>query len=311
MSIPAEKIKELCDSWYESVASPNGSISICVESERFRLLSNGVKFHELELEAFRASCVGLSKVLLLPRLNTFIVEDHIDFWSWGAEVMLHIDSGVFTRDEMELQKLFATCARAALSNCNTKYYDSLSREEQICADKTKDALVSHHAKNFLKNAHLALAYLSFPLLEGVCKKVASEYISMDGKVKKEFSVPPRKEGERPRTYGVGKTCSSLRDLLFLIKEITPSEDLDLIREHLSSLYDGKDAFDVIYGWRNESLHGTTSYQTIGGTIFNLVLLLLTEKLEHTYDEKRKLVINHFTNISKWDPKPHFSYYPPR
>ncbi|MGF1882073.1 hypothetical protein [Vibrio splendidus] len=311
MSIPADKVIELCDAWYASVASPSGNISIGAESEKFRLFNNGVKFHQLELDAFRASCVGLSKVLLLPGLNTFIVEDHVGLWSWGAELMLHMDSGVFTQDEMELQKLFETCARAALSNCNTKYYENLSREEQSDADKTKDLLISHHSKYFLQNAHLTLAYLSFPLLEGVCKKIASEYISMDGRVKKEFSAPPRKEGQTPRFYKVGQTCSSLRDLLFLMYELNPSEELNLIREHLSSLHTGQDAFDVVYSWRNQSLHGSTTYQTIGGTIFNLVLLLLTTKFENSYNEKRQLVLDHCIRISSWDVKPHFSYYPPR
>ncbi|MCE2597406.1 hypothetical protein K6Y31_21795 [Motilimonas cestriensis] len=192
MTIPAEKILELCDSWCEAVQLPEGGIGIGGESEQYRLLRNGVQFHELDYDGLKATITGLSKVLLLPGLNTVVDQDHFGLWSWCAEIILSRESGAFEDNEYELRKLFETCVRASLAHCKKPAPSREEWDQQV----QRDQLIPHNAKFFIQESGLALAYLVFPLLEGICKKLCFEFISMDGRVVRCFSVPTRNGGTK-------------------------------------------------------------------------------------------------------------------
>lgn len=306
--ISEERILDLCDSWCSAAQTPEGGISIGHQSEQYRLLNNGIHFHELEFKSLKAALLGLSKVLLLPGLNTVVDQDHFSLWSWCAELILHRDSNIFDDDEFELRKLFETCVRASLANCVKPVTSREEWQQQVDRDK----LLPHNAKYFVQESSLTLAYLAFPLLEGACKKLCSDYISMDGNVLQSFEVPNRKDGVKKYDPNVWnrKQCSSLRDLLFLTSRLYSTIELENVKQHIKELEGGSDAFDTIYKWRNQSLHGTTSFQTIGGTLLNLVLLLLINKLEHNFEQVRKETVTQCRWNLQHENRVPWSYYPP-
>lgn len=166
MPATAEQITRLCDDWLTAIMQSGGAaIAIGAASERFRLRANGVNFHEIDLDALCASIVGLTKVVLLPGLNTVVDADHQLLWSWCTEVLLCHQAGVFQAEQRELRQLLATtihCALAGSRNPNLRPSD-WQRENLI------SQLQSIHTQELAGNSLLALAYLAFPLLEGLLK----------------------------------------------------------------------------------------------------------------------------------------------
>lgn len=309
MSTSAERILELCDSWCSAVQLPEGGIGIGGQSEQYRLLRNGIQFHELDFTSLKAAIIGLSRALLLPGLNTIIDQDHFGLWSWCAELILSQDAGVFDNEEYELRKLFETCVRASLASCVKPAASQEEWQQQV----NRNELIPHNAKYFVQESNLALAYLAFPLLEGTCKKLCSDYISMDGNVLQPFEVPNRNEGVKqydPNGRWNQKQCSSLRDLLFLTSSLYEASEIEQLKGHIKQLGDGSDAFDVIYKWRNQSLHGTTSFQTIGGTLLSLVIFLLLIKVEQNFEQVRQTALNGCRRNSQSQNRTPWSYYPP-
>lgn len=308
MSITPEKIANLCEQWCSSAQTSDGGLAIGGESEKFRLLANGVNFHELDHQSLMASILGLSKVLLLPGLNTIVVQDHIGLWSWCGEIIVGCRSDYFSHEEHEIKSLFQASIRASLANCKKPV---ASREEHQAQSEAEQKL-PHHARYFLYDSSLILAYISFPLLESTLKKVASIYLNMDGTVKSAFQVLNR--SGKTRKYKTGSQCSSIRDVLYLVYENVADSELQVLlddfRTHISSLGGSQDPFDLIYSWRNQSLHGSTNFQTIGGILLNLTLVLCIYSLKDSYEQLRTSVVEQLEREANHDHKSPWSFYPP-
>ena len=234
-------IVHLCDSWAGAAQLPGGGIGIGGSSEQFRLLRNGIAFHALEYDELRAACLGLGRVLLLPGLNAIIDLDHIFLWSWCAEVVLSTASPVFSGAEWELAQLCGACARAALAKARPAVASNAEWE----LHREQNKVIPFHMRQMAANAHLILAYLSFPLLEGVAKKTCRAYVEYDGTVRQPFSAP-RAFG-KPRQYPTGAKCNSLRDLLHLLHRQVASPSLaaalDDFRRHVEQR--SADAFEKL------------------------------------------------------------------
>jgi hypothetical protein len=308
MTITPEKITNLCEQWCSSVKTTEGGLAIGGESEKLRLLANGVNFHELDHQSLMASILGLSNVLLLPGLNTVVVQDHFGLWSWCGEIIVGSRADYFSHEEHEIKALFQASIRASLANCKKPV---ASREEHQLQSEAEQKL-PHHARYFLHDSSLILAYICFPLLESMLKKVASTYLDMDGTVKSSFQVLNRTG--KPRKYKTGSRCSSIRDVLFLVYEnIADSElkvFLDEFRVHISSLDGSQDPFELIYSWRNQSLHGSTNFQTIGGTLLNLSLVLCVHSLKDSYEQLRTSILEQLGWEASHEHKSPWSFYPP-
>ena len=308
MTITPEKIKSLCEQWCLSVKTPDGGMAIGANSEKFRLFANGVKFHELDHLSLMASILGLSKVLLLPGLNTIVVHDHFGLWSWCAEIIVGSRSEYFNHEEHEIKSLFQASIRASLANCKKP---AGSREEHQLQYEAEQKL-PHNARYFLYDSSLVLAYISFPLLESTLKRVCSTYLNMDGTVVSAFQLLNR--AGKPRLYKIESQCSSIRDVLNLLYDKIADSELKILldefRVHISSLDGSQDPFDLIYSWRNQSLHGSTNFQTIGGTLLNLSLLLCVYSLKENYEELRTKVVEQCKLEEGHNFKSPWSFYPP-
>ena len=309
-------IQTLCDYWVNAAQQPGGGFAIGAATEQHRLHRNGIKFHELSYREVQAACTGLSRVLLLKGLNTVIDLDHQLFWAWAGEMLLSPRSDFFSKDESELHRLFETCIRAALAGISPppKSKEDWERKREL------SKLVEFNTRQLVLNAHLVLAYLGLPLMEGLLKKVCSKYVDYSGKVVDAFDVPTAAGGVRDYVSGdprKGK-CSSLRDLMYLLYQRVADPDLrarlDDIHELIKNLDNTIDPFDQLYSWRNQSLHGQTSFPTIGGTLLNLAILFAFNRISGNYEHRRDEVwsnvqrdIETFRFTGHRSP---WSYYPP-
>jgi len=311
-----EKIKGLCDSWVNATQLPGGGFAIGAASEQHRLHRNGITFHELNYSEIQAACTGLSRVLLFKGLNTVIDLDHRLFWAWAGEMLLSPRSTFFSNTESELRQLFETCIRAALAGITRPPQSKEDWERQ----REISELVEFNTRQLVLNAHLVLAYLAFPLLEGLLKKLCCNYVDYSGNVINPFDVPTAGGGIRnymPNDPRKGK-CSSLRDLMFLLYQTVADQDLrpriDEMRNIFNSLDNTIDPFEQLYSWRNQSLHGQTGFPTIGGTLVNLAVLIAFNQIRADYEHRRNDVWSNMQrDIETFKFTGHrspWSYYPP-
>lgn len=307
-SLSASEINSLCNKWCEASSTPEGGLAIGQKSEQFRLLANGMVFHELTHDAVCAALVGLSKVLLRPGMNTVVDQDHYGIWSWCAELLLSPQANVFPHQQYEIKSLFEANLHGALAHCRRPTASGVDWQAQIEVERK----LPHHAQQLLRSSNLVLAYLAFPLLEAILKRACMAYVDLDGTVTTRFQVPRR--NSTMRDYEPQSQCSSIRDLLYLHYSNAASANLkvliDEFRNHISFLDSSRDPFDLIYQWRNDSLHGTSNYQTIGGTILSLALLISIFEIEADFEQRRQRAVEHCKWEARSSYKSPWSYYPP-
>ncbi len=114
-------------------------------TEKFRLLNNGIQFHDLNHEALCASLVGLSKVLLRPGMNTIIDQDHFGLWSWCGELLLNPQANLFPAEQYEIKSLYDAVIHCALAGCRKPAGSKEEWQEQ----NRIQGLQAHHAKQLL------------------------------------------------------------------------------------------------------------------------------------------------------------------
>jgi len=257
--------------------------------EQYQLYANSIAFHELSHAELQVACVELARVLLLRGASTIVDTDHLLLWTWIMQ-LLH---SVQPRDPEaeDVHKLLALCVRAALASTRPPAADRHAWELQ---QKVED-LIPDHLRWLGIESHVVLTYLAFPALEGILKLSARAFVDLSGNVRAAFTVPPR-TGSRLSDYapaGTGKgrdRCSSLRDLLLLHSDRVAVDPLRAriaeMRDHIGSLHPGQDGFDVLFDWRNASLHGAESYPTIGGTVLTLALLIALEGIAAGFESLR-------------------------
>lgn len=297
-------ISDLCDSWV-AAATGAGGIQIGGQSEKFRLRVNGLAPHDFTYPELRAAALGLTRVLLLPGLNTVIDFDHQALWAWCAELLVGSRGTFFSASEHELKGLMGLACRASLAGAARpgRYGFEESRKQYEAMEPNARELVTH--------SHEVLAYLAFPLLEGVLRKVANQYVTYDGKVLQAFA------GKNVQ-YPAGKRCSNLGDLLRLVESQIAAADLQQaladIQAHLTVLSPQQDPYDLIFEWRNSSLHGSARLPTIGGTVLFIAFVVALDNIKGDYDTLRLDAIKRIgwevqtTSLTR--QRSPWSYYPP-
>ena len=300
----AQLISDLCDSWVAATTG-GGTIQIGAASESFRLRNNGLEPHDFIYSEVRAACIGLTRALLLPGFNTIIDFDHQLLWAWCAEVLVGSHGQFFAANEHELKSLLGLACRASLAGAARP--DGSGFEER----RRQYELMEPNARELVNHAHEVLSYLSFPLLEGVLRKVAKTFITYDGVVLAPFQGKNRK-------YEANDRCSNLGDLLRLLEAQIAGPDLsqalDDLKKHLQILVPGKDAFDIVVDWRNSSLHGEARLPTIGGTVLSMTLIIALDQIQSDYDALRaevmKQVAWELQTASLTGHRSPWAYYPP-
>lgn len=306
-------IEKLCEYWCLASTTSDGNIELSADTEKFRLLRNGVLFHDLDHDALCATLIGLSKVLLRPNLNSVVDYDHTSLWAWCGEILVGRESTMFSRSQIEIENLYKTVFHSALAPHNSSNAQGNGPAWFQNIQKT----FPHHAQQLIYNSGLVLAYLAFPLLEAILKRSCSKYLSFDGKIISSFSVKKingdlKNYDPRGRSFGSNQ-CSSMRDMLFLhynlVADASLKSLLDAFRTHLSYIDSSKDPYDTIYGWRNQSMHGSANFSTIGGIILNLAILISVYEIRDSYGELRERTIFRYTWNKDFPAKAPWSFYP--
>jgi len=281
-----EQIRTLCEKWIAQ-ATANDSIQISSQSEQYRLMRNGIHFHELNFSELVTAGIGLTKILLLKGMNTVVASDHFHFWSWAAEVILETEDCIFSNEEHELRELFEMLIRSSLAGLRAPTNDP----GYLALQQKADDLTEFNAKQLILNRSLITAYLGFPFLEGLCKKMASTYVDFSGKVIQEFSVHDK---NIDRTYTVGSRCSNLGHLLYLLQDSVADRELSTclseLYNHVEQFGHGEPGYEVIFNWRNASLHGETSFPTIGGTLVSISTLICLYQLKDKFKDKQTRIM---------------------
>lgn len=304
MRLSSEEIKHLTDMWRQNAVNAKG-IAIGAESEQYRLHNNNIGFHELDYDELRTTAVELTKLLLLPGHNTVIDLDHYLLWAWCAEVLIGQNGPLSTIDR-EIYTLAKTTTRAALAGANPPTREAFERARQA------RSLLNHNADQFLESNLIALSYLCFPLLEAIARRACSTFLDINGIVLQSF---PRLGGG---SYQVSKRCSNVGDVLRLLQSQVASNtlrpDLDGLLNYVASIAGSTDGYETVFTWRNSSLHGEATYQTIGGTIYTMSLLIALDGIKNDYIKFRDNAVTR----AQWEAStrrttdPHFSpwsFYP--
>jgi len=318
MTDKAELIKTLCESYCLAITQPNGSLALNENSEQYRLTNNGILFHELSYPELVEAVIGLSQVLLHSNMTEIRHNDHLHLWSWCGELFL----GCMAQRKLhqtsdtpqDINNLYTTTIHSNLAKIK-EYSRELGTYEEM--QNNREKVQNHYASELVNKAHLVSAYLSFPLLEGLLKQKCSAYVTMDGKVIQEFNAQHIKYVPE-KTQGKGKTtCSSIQDLLFLYHDYVANdhgkESITKLNNHLKKHSPELHPFALIKNWRNSSLHGSTSFNTIGSTILHYCFLISLLDIEQTFNQVRAdaLISVHAAVNFKMAPHRMFwSYYPP-
>lgn len=291
----------LCELWKTNTQGENGSIVIGGMSEQYRLMENGIIFHDLNLNELQSAGVGLTNTLLLKGNNVFLSHDHSYFWAWTSEILFqkeYTGSEPPTEIDRNIYQLFSACSRAALSSPDFASTDINSRE-------------------LLIHAQLIFAHLSFPLLEAVLKRACNKYVEYDGnkviayKVEKDGSIIIYPNKDKVKNGRESNIANLLHLYYSQIADAKMRENLDFIIGYLEpfKIESKKTSFHVIFSWRNSSLHGEQSYSTVGGTVFNIAILIMLQEIESDYDKLRENYLQHNRTENGSFYKRHNSFYP--
>jgi hypothetical protein len=308
----SERIRELCEAWRSAATRKEGAIRIDATMNEHHLWVNNLVPHEFTYDELRAAAVCLTSNVLFPHMNQVISDDLTLYWGWAAQIVVASDDGFFSDQEDEFRGLVRTVFRAALAGLRP-LHDEAERDRLANAARQLEI----NEQELLGQRHVVLVHLAFPALEGVLKKVSSQFIALDGRILQPFSIGslnyiPAQPGRRPTR------CNRIGHQLSLVHRHIASaslrSDLDEVFRQISTVAGGGDAFESIDLWRNQSLHGERTERTIGGTLLSILSLVALDQLKERYDELRERAIERVkfelrTNSTLSD-FPHWSFYAP-
>ncbi|MCO5411030.1 hypothetical protein [Ralstonia mojiangensis] len=203
MTHSAKEINSLCDKFVGSILRQDGSIEFNEDSEKYRLMSNGVNYPDLSFGAICAALSGTTRTLLLPRLNIAVSNDHKYLWAWCGQVIFNynINPIIPAHKDLNLFELYLTALHAMLSGRHVMH--------------PLESSLNIHQRQLLGQSTEILCHLSFPLLEALLKRACHQYVEMDGGVKCKFRVNGCAYSPGVDGNGFPRECSSIFDLLTL------------------------------------------------------------------------------------------------
>ena len=273
----------------------------------------------LTFDQLRATLVELQPTLLAREGFTAVFGPELWLWSWVTEVLVGMPNEESPRryiDHDGIESGPGFLLRLAIWSALADSRPPLSMGNEGWDETVqKNAEQEPNTRELLTNKTSVLAYLAFPLLEGVTKLRCSDYVDLNGNVRQRFKVGTREYDPAKPT---AKRVSSLKDLLWLLHDYMADADekhaLESIRKSIHAAT-GTDAFEQIYRWRNSQAHGSESLRAIGYTVYNLALLIGLHGIRERYDEIREDAQAFFVEVAEivrrgtsyWTP---WHYYPP-
>ena len=214
------------------------------EAYRLNLLGMPKPIYDLSYDELLAVSADIVEKGTIDGTCLIETTDFLLYWSWCAQLLRTKPS--FWQPCGDLEDLMDLVMASVL------------------AEPEKVACI--HARRVANAKWRVMAYLAFPLLEGILKMVCKEFVSKDGEVLKPFF-----------SYKKGGQCSSVSDMLQLyVNDIANEKPKNAITSILFNIKekDAKKRFgcQVLYSWRNDMLHGS-DYHTVGATVLTLACII--------------------------------------
>jgi hypothetical protein len=271
----SQLIRDNAKRYYDSTQGTDGSTSINMP---LSLRSTFGEFHDMTLAELCSVAVALNQMSLFPGQNAVIgTDDHAVFHAWCAQLLLgpvestHSGADYWAAGGL---KPLEICFHAALAQGNAgRYWEVLDP----------------HAFEVLIHSGGLLTFASFAGLEMLLRRSCSNYLAPDGLILQDFRVSGRAQ---PYVANGKSRCSNVGHELRLFYETVASRtlqvDMDAILQHISLVArSSDDGFDVLFYWRNSTMHGEVQMETVGGAILNLITLILLHNAEPTFDARRE------------------------
>lgn len=201
-------------------------------------------FHDLP---FR---VHIHLPTMLTRLGRVqVTYDHYFFWTWTAEVLKIINRNeeYFRKD---IERMFLLVVDYAVGTLGSAPVSQQIWEE----NKQIRQLVSPHAERAILRSHRAATQLSYPLLEGLLRRLCSDFVDLDGLIKDNKSIL-KLNGEEQK----GGRANNVGDLLHHYEKRVAGREiassLKSIRSDMSVYSKSGNGYYIVNSWRHPHSHG--------------------------------------------------------
>jgi hypothetical protein len=245
---------------------------------------------------------------LLTRLaSTQVTHDHYHYWAWTAEVLKQIN-----RDENHLERdieqMFLLTVDFAVGGLTSVPISNKIQKE----NKKIEQLVSPHARRAMLSSYRAATQLSYPLLEGLLRRLCSDYVTIDGQIKSGKKI--QKIGG---TEQKGGRANNLGDLLNhyekKVAEDETAKALESIRSEMNRYSTSETGYGIINSWRHPHSHGGERFTgPEHAVLLNIACQLVWDTIPVTEykDIDRKRYSDKIINSNQISSLlNHFDYYP--
>jgi hypothetical protein len=207
-------------------------------------------------------------------LSAIIENDHREYWALvHSRFLASGRADYWIRDHNPLISLIDTrvmrfCYRGNKSG--PQFEDAINNRFQ---NTLLQQLGSHRS-------YSPSVWSGFAYLEGLCRRICREQVTTDGTVKKPFRVSGsqyRSEAGRRRAKGKNKGSATISNLHHTL-ELTRRHISDHTRHALTRFFRDYPA-SQIFGWRNDSLHGSEDRETTIIVLYCLISILLLDVLQ--------------------------------
>ena len=275
----------------------SNTITIC-EQKYLVFITTGTSITEKFKWRYQIENLPFGVVLKLPAIllhslrSQTVNYDHKVLWSWLGQLLLNTQmsrKGIDIISDREFVDAVILLIRVELASIG----QPPSTPEIATLNKLISEFVNWNVQEMVRNNHLIALALSFPILERLLKIKCSKFVELNGKVISEFKIPTGKN-KKEKIYYKNTIISNLNVLLLLYEEKIATSivkhEINQFRIQLKSLFpDSKDPLSLIYTWRNNLLHGSSTKPFYDAVILNLLTLIILDSLNPFYDE----LVNNF------------------
>ncbi len=274
------------------------------------LLINRIPFHELPVRLLQRL-----PVYLVRQFEIQVEVDSRFYWALTHDVFRYLEPKARWPLHDSFEVLMASVLAHLGQAPSTPEADTLNRVlREVVPPEVQD----------LARANTAVAmFLSYPIVEGLAKHHLRDYLDVDGRVKQALQAGPEsfKTTDRP-VSNLGRLLRGLQaaagptlhrpDLERDLADFRVEAEAVGRRGGVSFGQNPGDAWDWIYGLRNDLLHGATRSPFRSGLLTNLACLLLWHSvsepdLQNPLDMVRQRLSSGIRSLM---PHAFGDYYPP-
>lgn len=285
--------------------------NIQTDCERNFLIVTKFEMHKLSYEAFNQM-----PILLLRTQKYQVNQDHYYYWTYAMDVYEHFkELNLIPFFDDEISNRIRLLMGVLLLNDNSMN----SGPDRMKINTAIDSLMPQIHK-IRMDSFLIAAHLTYPLLEGIARRMLSEYMDSNGKLK--GNILPFLANDGKQVTVNSNRINRINILLRLIESKTSKIEL---RNNLKSFRDEFEliyltdpnlkCYDLIDEKRNQLLHGERYWEKFFGALINLLCLLVNsaitkENYDVQYDEIFNKIERSFQGKYRGFYSPWDTYYPP-